>query len=371
MKTFEEYKREKEEKQQLSEATVEKKDDDSFPSLSVDEMAAVDASPVKEGSYLSFSDWKNGKDKPVQEFKEYKDEPLDLEEMTEAIDESLLDEGILHAVGGVARKTTSAVKSGVKGAFFAADSVRQSSAAKAAGVAVAGGAGYQAFKSGAGIANSVNAGLATGLTVATAVGLVTYFIRNRNKYELQFRDKIGQTTRSMVQKLYYQAFASMISKRDLHMDIKQSGNSIIITSRYVLPGKKPARIILDVGFRQVSIFPENTGGSTSLDRFSFDGSTIKSVTGKAIGKGQGGRYIGNEKIPNRALNYREDIAKIFLITCDLITEIYADYADYFESVAKRINASRSADVNVFLALESRYDLNSAYIKEKSPEERER
>ena len=75
MKTFEEYKREKEEKLKLklTEATVEKKDDDSFPSLSVDEMAAVDASPVKEGSYLSFSDWKNGKDKPVQEFKEYKD----------------------------------------------------------------------------------------------------------------------------------------------------------------------------------------------------------------------------------------------------------------------------------------------------------
>lgn len=210
-------------------------------------------------------------------------------------------------------------------------------------------------------------GAVVGFLIARVLGaFITTIYVNRREIGLRFGGKIRKRTRDYVFKLYWDAAVSLINKRDLGFKIKQSGKSMFIESLYVLPNKQAAKIELKITEEFVAIVPHNTGGSMSLDRINFNNGTMDVPTASMGSLDMS--FVGNSyKVPKRALNYQQDMLKIWWITIDMLSELLADYSEYFAAIVRKMQAHKKQDTQAFIDALITLDLTKDYLTVNDPE----
>ena len=216
--------------------------------------------------------------------------------------------------------------------------------------------------------------------VATVVSRFIIY-KARSGYVFNAGTAWDATTADLFFKTYLKAFEDHVRNRNIPWQVMSNRqDKIWLIAKFNLPDMPPPKITISVKKEgHISIFPEEKGGFTGLDKYNFTRLQMD-VKGKTLDKRTNTQkqqdelynkyatwldrdYLGvNTKVPKRPLMFQYDFVAIWGIALDMMSEFMKEAANKMIGSIQMTDIARQSDTAAFDQAAAKYNLFSVYLR---------
>lgn len=203
------------------------------------------------------------------------------------------------------------------------------------------------------------AGLVGGI-VGYVVGMVVQawgsnMIQNRGGWKMIWNQAINAETQNVVYDAYKDVVKDLCSAKELHLSYKADGKKNIYI-KVPNPFGRDVIVRLTIDHQSCEVRVDENGGLSILDTI-----TLQQVNGVRMNSNA---FLGRDyKIPARALNYQNDMIRLWFLVVDYISEAYNAMLNIYSDITVKLQTKKRLWMNNLDSLSQKFDLSSKIIKE--------
>nr|DAS94061.1 MAG TPA: hypothetical protein [Caudoviricetes sp.] len=203
------------------------------------------------------------------------------------------------------------------------------------------------------------AGLVGGI-VGYVVGMViqsytSQMVKNRGGWKMIWRQAINAETQNVVYDAYKDVVKDLCSTKDIHLAYKADGKKNIYI-KVPNPFGKDVIVRLTIDHQSCEVRVDENGGLAILDTI-----TLQQVNGVRMNNNA---FLGRDyKIPARALNYQNDMIRLWFLVVDYVSETYNAILNIYSDITVKLQTKKRLWMNNLDNLSQKFDLSSKIIKE--------